>query len=634
MLNILSKNVQTIIIKVILGLISLVFVFWGFGGYNTRSSVLVATVNGTEITRTEVEKVYNRMLTNFKNQMRQLQGDVSNELINSLNLKKRALDEIIKSILLKEEAKKLNFTATNQEVKDAIKDYPEFQENGRFSIDKYRYILQQSGVLPAEFEENRRELILLGKVENVIIDSVQVSEAEALFEFKKNNEKVSINFISFNPSDFKDQVTMTDAELQKYFDENSLEFNLPEKVKVEILAFENDVYSQKVQVSEQEIQAYYDNNKSEFLQEEKVKVSHILISSKIGEDPQIRDEAKKEAEDILVKLKNGENFDELARKYSHDVRTASNNGYIGWIKKGEKDKAFEDAAFALKAGEYSDVVETKDGFHIISVMDTKEEIQKELFVVKDDIVKKLSIAKGKDMIAKLTRDARREVFVSKDLKSYAQKNSITLLTPEPFALNEEVNGIGRNSNFNRQAFDVKEGDVSDIIELPRGSFIVKVISKIPSKTPAFAEVKEAVAEKLRVVKSTELAESKAEEALSMVQSGKELIDVATAFKLQIDLSEKFPRKGYSAPKIGVSEELVNASFGLSAEKPFPSKIFNVNNKLYLIRFAGMDAMSMENFNKERAMVIKQLKMQKANNVLASYHENLMEAADIKIVKEP
>ncbi len=634
MLNLLSKNVQNIIIKIILGLIVLVFMFWGFsGGYNTRTSVVIASVNGREISRVEHEQAYDRMLSNFKNQMKQFQGDMSNELLEKLNIRQRALDELIKKILLQQEAKNLNFVVNNKEIKDAIKNYPEFQENGRFSLERYMFTLKQNRIRPVEFENSRRDMLLLAKVENIITDSVQVSDIEALNEYKRRNEKVSINYLKFNPVDFKDKVEVTDDELKAYFNENAASFNIQPKVKTEILAFENDAFARKAEVTDDEIKDYYIKNKDDFIQDEEVKVSHILIKSTLGEDPQKRADAKKEAEEVLHKYNNGEDFALLARKYSHDKDTAMNNGYIGWIKRGKKDKAFEDAAFAQEPGTVSGVVEARDGFHIINVMDKKEEKLKELGSVEYSIKKKLALMKAKRKINELIKKARKEVFLSKNLAAYAKNNDAALLTPPPFALGEKVQGIGRKSEFNRQVFEVPEGDVSDIIELSRGSYIVKVIQKIPSKTPELGEVKEPVKEKVVAIKSKELAEEKANEALKKAQAGVGIAKISQEYGLLVELSENFPRMGSSAPKIGVSEELVNAAFGLSNEKLYPNKIFNVNNNFYLIRFVAKDEVSSEKFKKEKPFLLKQLRMEKANRVFASYIEGLVEKADIQIFQE-
>ncbi|MFC1855545.1 SurA N-terminal domain-containing protein [Thermodesulfobacteriota bacterium] len=633
MANILSNNIQQIIIKVILGLIALVFVFWGFGGYNTKKSVIVASVNGIDISKQAHEKAYENLLTNFKNQMSQVSGDISNELLSKLNFREKALDELIKKILLQQEAKDLHLYVNSEEVKEAIKSYPAFQENGRFNLDRYKYILRQSRLIPAEFEQNREDMLLLSKVENIVKDSVQISEDEVLIEFKRRNEKVSVDFISFNPVAFEGEAVATDADLKKYFDDNASSFDIPSKVKVEILAFENDEYAKKVSILDGEIKSYYDNNIEEYALEKEVKASHILIKSEIGDDPQKREDARKKAEDVLAKIDGGADFAELAKEYSEDTETAADGGNMGWFQKGKGDWSVGMIAFPLEIDEVSDVTALREGFHIVKVTDKKEERQKELDKVRDEIIAKLSSIKGRELIDDLTRKARREVFSSRDVVSYSRKNNVKLITPAPFALNGAVDGIGKHTPFNREVFAVEEGDVGDIIDLNSGSYIVKVVEKIPSKTPSFDEVVAVVKAKVIAEKAKEVAESKAEEALNAAKAGTSFADIAKKYNTTVQNSKSFPRVGASAPAIGVSEELVNAAFGLNDKNLYPNKIFTVNNKRYLIKFAAREDISDEEYNKERPLLEKQLKLDKAENYYESYIEGLMSKADIKIFQE-
>jgi parvulin-like peptidyl-prolyl isomerase len=148
------------------------------------------------------------------------------------------------------------------------------------------------------------------------------------------------------------------------------------KQKLELEQLLNAVYPDKLKVSDEEIKEFYDGNQRFFNIPEQVRASHILIMPERTNDPNLKQEAKarakEKAEGILKQLKEGANFEELAKKYSDDKATAGLGGDLNLFSKEKMMPAFSDAAFALKVGEISDVVEMNYGFHIIKVTEHKD----------------------------------------------------------------------------------------------------------------------------------------------------------------------------------------------------------------------------------------------------------------------
>jgi peptidyl-prolyl cis-trans isomerase C len=129
-------------------------------------------------------------------------------------------------------------------------------------------------------------------------------------------------------------------------------------------------FGNTVSVADKEVKAYYDKYPSFFKKPEQVRARHILIKVDPKADSKEKAEAHKKIEDIQHKLQKGEDFEALAKEFSQ-CPSAANGGDLGSFGRGQMVKPFEEAAFALKPGEVSDIVETRFGYHLIEVMDKK-----------------------------------------------------------------------------------------------------------------------------------------------------------------------------------------------------------------------------------------------------------------------
>ena len=167
-------------------------------------------------------------------------------------------------------------------------------------------------------------------------------------------------------------------------------------------------YIANLKTSNDDLNKYYNDKKEEFRKEE-VKASHILISTQDAEGKALSDKdkanKKKEAEDILAKIKAGEDFEDLAKKYSNDPGSAKNGGDLGFFAKGVMVAEFENTAFSLEKGKVSDLVESEFGYHIIKVTDKVNEI-KPFAEVKDEIKEKIEQEKYNAHINEIQKNSK------------------------------------------------------------------------------------------------------------------------------------------------------------------------------------------------------------------------------------
>lgn len=248
------------------------------------------------------------------------------------------------------------------------------------------------------------------KFKEMILD--QMIYTEAIYEAaKKENllpteEEVNKSIEEFNTS-IKDNEEYKKQLKEIGIDDNFLKYHFERS-----LASNNykEKFNKDNVVTNDEIKKYYDDNKDDFYIDQ-VKASHILIKTIDDQDKELSDEekakAKKKAEEVLAKAKAGEDFSELAKEYSQDTVSAKNGGDLGFFKRGEMVKPFEEAAFSMKVGDISDLVESDFGYHIIKVTD-KEDRQKTFDEVKDTIKETLQEEKYNVQVEKLKEEAKVE----------------------------------------------------------------------------------------------------------------------------------------------------------------------------------------------------------------------------------
>ena len=201
MLHLMRKHAGSWMIKVVLGVIVVVFVFWGVGSYRSGKGNRIAVVNGEAIALEEYRGTYEQLLEQYR---RQFGNALDQKLLKTLNLKEQALNRLIDRRLLLQSADRLNLHVTDEAVVEAIQNIEAFQENGQFVPGRYQRLLAVNRMTPEIFEENMRRDVLVQKTQGFILGSAKVSEAEVLESFQWREKQVSIDYVLFKPSSYTD----------------------------------------------------------------------------------------------------------------------------------------------------------------------------------------------------------------------------------------------------------------------------------------------------------------------------------------------------------------------------------------------------------------------------------------------
>ena len=268
MLDIMRKKKNSIIIKIVfviivLSFIGTMFLVWGEGRSGMGGSRgYAAKVDGSKISLEEYQNSYQRI----RNMYQQIYGQsLTTEMEKVLGLKKVALDNLIDSRLILKAAKSMDIKVSKEEVAASIAAMPTFQKDGAFSFDLYQQLLKSNRITPTEFEESQKMELTLKKARQAIKDKATVSDEDALAQFKKENDKIDLEFVAYAPTDVIGEVKLTDAELNEYLQKNQAEFKTPEKVALSYILLEPTLQGAKLTVTEEDpIQTYYQKNIDKF----------------------------------------------------------------------------------------------------------------------------------------------------------------------------------------------------------------------------------------------------------------------------------------------------------------------------------------------------------------------------------
>lgn len=240
------------------------------------------------------------------------------------------------------------------------------------------------------------------EISNEEIMDIALTELINMQVLKQESERQKI---SPSPDDVKKELTNIKANFpdeeafKKAIGEKNLTIEEIEKSITQQLAVQEIIkkeVEQKINIADTEIEKFYNDNPDYFKTEESIKASHILVKVDENAEESAVNEAKKKIDDILARVKKGEDFAEVAKK-SSEGPSAPNGGDLGFFTRGRMVKPFEEAAFTLKKGEVSDIVRTQFGFHIIKVTDKKEAGTTPLNDVKEKIKSFLSKSQGEKL---------------------------------------------------------------------------------------------------------------------------------------------------------------------------------------------------------------------------------------------
>ncbi len=613
------KSLTWILWGVVAVFIMLIFFEWG--GVNDRQMGIqdvAATVGDEEISYSEFQQQYRGL----EDRYRQTFGaQFDRDMAKQFNLPIQALDQLINRRIMLMEARNIGLRATDEELRDAILEYPAFQdENGQFiGKDRYEQLLRSNRLTVSEFEDSLRQEVLLGKLNSILAQTAYISDSELESSYREEAERAQVRFVQLPATQFATEGAASQDDLESHFAEHQMDYELPERRVVDYLLADTVQLRREIEIPEEEIVAYYESQAEEFTREEQVRARHILL--RVTPD-RPAEQAEQELATIRTRIEAGEDFAELAKELSDDEDTAERGGNLGFFGRNRMVKAFEDAAFGAAVGDLVGPVKTDFGYHLIDVMAQREGGLQPFDQVKA-VVRSRLVAERVQEIAesKIRNIAQRieteQLTSAEQLAELANEEGLEVKTTEPFGPSDNVVGVGRAPDFNTAAFELTLDGISEPVKLPRGWAILRLKEIEAPRLPELSEVEGQVRQAVEDKNRKAAAIAKLAEMRTAIEGGGSFEDLAAEQGLELQDSGEFGRYG-TITGLGSNRDVIDAALELEAGQlggPVESTLGAV-----LFEVAERKTFEAEEFESEKASIRSGQESERLNQLIASLIE--------------
>jgi peptidyl-prolyl cis-trans isomerase D len=605
---------------VVVAFILTIFLVWGMGDKVANSNYIMK-INGQSIYFSE----YNSALENTRNYMRSIFGDAFDSLAQDGEIEKQVISDLQDKYLLVQKAEEYGITVSDDELLAIITSLPSFQIDGQFHRDTYLAMLAGSRVTPAQFEESLKTERIAEKMREVLGSSVAVSDEEVAKEYNYKNTQASVSYVSLHADDFIHLIKPTDEALQAYYNQNLEKYRTPKLIKLNYTYFDPAEFTPSAVVTDQDVENYYNFNKDQFNLPEQVNASHILIKVDDWHNTASAKAAEEKAASILKELQAGLKFSDAAVKYSADS-SAANGGSLGWFTRGQMVPEFENAAFALNAGETSGIVKSMYGYHIIKVDEKSTSQSISLDEAKDEIRRALTVQAAQGEYREFVFNRYTAVVRASNLTAYNAESDTKLPIRETgfFAATDIVEPISGNPTTIDRLFRLGKSEVSQVETINNVSYIFEIADVKESRIPEFEEVRQAVTVDYVNAEAVKLAYAKAEEAMNATS----IQAVSQELSLNYTTTPKFVRV-QQIPGIGMNLDLNDAVFNTEVGK-FITKPFVNGSNVYIVFVNDITAPSPDELKDYADMIKNELFVVKSNAAIKAFLDNLKSTAKIEI----
>lgn len=454
MLDLMRKHARNWIMKLLLGIIIVVFVFY-FGSIGGKQQAeTIAVVDGKAIAYVDWVKEYQNLI----NYYRQRFGDALNdELLKQLNLKQVALDNMIQQAIVLQKARAMGLAVSDEEVRMSIMAMPAFQRGGVFDEKIYQQALRFNKITPEDFERMQKNTLMTALFLGLIQDGVKVSDQDVYDLYRFQNEKVNLRFVQFSPGVFRAKVTLKEEQLEAYLKEHDQAFRIPEQIQVRYLRFKGEDFAAGTAVTDAEIAEYYERHADQYKTAGGKRAALSDVKTKIASEirgiggMQAAAAAAKKAHDTIYQQEDFEGYAAKNRLAVHTTGLFSAD--LPPAELGRIGDALRNL-FSLGKGEISRVLSDQKAYYLFKVEGKKPAYAPALKDVRTQVEKKVTEREADRLAKQEAESLLAALKQGKNLTELAAARKLSLAETGFFLTGAEAPKLGASRDLSAAIFQL------------------------------------------------------------------------------------------------------------------------------------------------------------------------------------
>lgn len=503
------------------------FVLFGLEGYSrfNDKGAVVAKVNGNKINQTDWDAAHKREVDRIRASM----PNIDAKLFDTAEAKYATLERLVRDQVISAAAQKLQLVASDTRLARELQQSPAIAAlrtaDGKLDMERYKQLAASQGMTPEMFEMQVRADLSNRQVIQGVQASAYATSAQTQTAMNAFMQRREVQILNFPAADYLGKITVSDADLQAYYDKNKDKYQSSESADIEYIVLDIESLRQSITLNEQDLKSYYEQNLQRLSSKEERRASHILITAAKDSPEAEKKIARAKAEELLklVKAKPA-SFADVARKNSQDPGSAVKGGDLDFFGRGAMVKAFEDSAFSLKKSDISDLVESEFGYHIIQVTDIKAAKAQSFESLRPSLEADLKKQQAQRKYAELAETFSNTVYEQSDsLKPVADKLKLNIQKANQVARQAtQTRGVLSHPGLLQAIFSEaslqKQRNTEAIEVAPSTLVSARVVKHQPAANLPLAEVKEFVKRALTQEKAAEMAKAQGEQRLTALKA--------------------------------------------------------------------------------------------------------------------